>query len=136
MSEKRNAQPRVLVVLPESQQSRELVFYLERQSFEVLYANEAQSAYDIIDTDAIDALICVLREKRIEGLRVLQLALKRNPAVCAIAIAGPEDIELGVEAMRQGAYDFQLRPLNLAKIRAVLERGIRFVGIEFFVGCG
>lgn len=126
MSEKRNAQPRVLVVLPESQQSRELVFYLERQSFEVLYANEAQSAYDIIDTDAVDALICVLREKRIEGLRVLQLALKRNPAVCAIAIAGPEDIELGVEAMRQGAYDFQLRPLNLAKIRAVLERGIRF----------
>ena len=72
MSEKRLAQPRVLVVLPESQQSRELVFYLERQSFEVLYANEAQSAYDIIDTDAVDALICVLREKRIEGLRELQ----------------------------------------------------------------
>ena len=102
------------------------MFYLEEQAFEVLYANEAQSAYDIIDADPVDALICALREKRIEGLRVLQLALKRNAALCAIAIAaGPEDIELGVEAMRQGAYDFQLQPLNLAKIRAVLERGIR-----------
>ena len=113
-------------MLPESQRARELVFYLEQQSFEVLYAHEAQSAYDIIDADAVDALICALREKRIEGLRVLQLALKRNPALCAIAIAGPEDIELGVEAMRQGAYDFQLQPLNLAKVGAVLERGTRY----------
>ena len=60
------------------------------------------------------------------GLRVQQLAHKRNPAICAIAIAGPEDIELGVEAMRQGAYDFQLQPLNLAKVGAVLEKGLRY----------
>jgi len=125
VSEKRNAQPRVLVVLPESQRARELVFYLEQQAFEVLYAHEAQSAYDILDAEAVDAVICALREKRIDGLRVQQLAHKRNPAICAIAIAGPEEIELGVEAMRQGAYDFQLQPLNLAKIGAVLERGLR-----------
>ena len=125
MSEKRNAQPRILVVLPESQRARELVFYLEQQAFEVLYAHEAQSSYDILDAEAVDAVICALREKRIDGLRVQQLGHKRNPAICAIAIAGSEDIELGVEAMRQGAYDFQLQPLNLAKIGAVLERGLR-----------
>jgi DNA-binding NtrC family response regulator len=126
VSEKRNAQPRILVVLPESQRVRELVFYLEQQAFEVLYAHEAQSAYDILDAEAVDAVICALREKRIDGLRVQQLAHKRNPAICAIAIAGPEDIELGVEAMRQGAYDFQLQPLNLAKIGAVLAKGLSY----------
>ena len=65
MSEKRNAQPRILVVLPESQRVRELVFYLEQQAFEVLYANEAPSAYDILDAEAVDVVICALREKRI-----------------------------------------------------------------------
>ncbi|MYK41888.1 MAG: response regulator, partial [Gemmatimonadetes bacterium] len=102
MSEKRHTQPRLLVVLPESQQARALIFYLEQRSYEVLWAHEGQSAYDILDADAVDALIYALREKRIDGLRVQQLAHKRNPAICAIAIAGPEDIELGVEAMRQG----------------------------------
>ena len=101
MSEKRHTQPRLLVVLPESQQARALIFYLEQQAYEVLWAHEGQSAYDILDADAVDALIYALREKRIDGLRVQQLAHKRNPAICAIAIAGPEDIELGVEAMRQ-----------------------------------
>ena len=126
MSEKRNAEPRVLAVLPESQRTRELLFYLEQQAFEVLYAHEGQSAYDILDGEGVDALIYTLREKRIDGLRVQQLAHARNPAICAIAIAGPEDIELGVEAMRQGAFDFQLQPLNLAKIGAVLERGLSY----------
>ena len=126
VSEKRNTLPRILVVLPEAPQTKELIFYLEQQEFEVLWAHEAQSAYDILDTEAIDALICTLREKRIDGLRVQQLAQTRNPAICAIGIAGPEGIELGVEAMRQGAYDFQLQPLNLAKISAVLAKGLRY----------
>ena len=126
MSEKRHTQPRLLVVLPESQQARALIFYLEQRGYEVLWAHEGQSAYDILDADAVDALIYALREKRIDGLRIQQLAHKRNPAICAIAIAGPEDIELGVEAMRQGAYDFQLLPLNLAKVGAVLEKGLSY----------
>ena len=126
MSEKRNPQPRILVVLPESQRAKELVPYLEQLAFEVIWAHEAESAYDILDAEAVDALIYALREKRIDGLRLQQVARTRNPAICAIAIAGPEDIELGVEAMRQGAYDFQLQPLNLAKIGAVLERGLSY----------
>lgn len=126
MSETRHTQPRLLVVLPESQQARALIFYLEQRAYEVLWAHEGQSAYDLLDADAIDALIYALREKRIDGLRIQQLAHQRNPAICAIAIAGSEDIELGVEAMRQGAYDFQLQPLNLAKVGAVLEKGLRY----------
>ena len=38
---------------------------------------------------------------------------------------------MGTEAMRQGAYDFQVRPINLVKVGAVLERGLshqRLVG--------
>ena len=117
-------QPRILVVLPESHRTKELVVYLERQGFEVLWAREGQSGYDILDAEPVDALICDLRDPRIDGLRMLQVARQRNAEICAIVIAGPEEMELGVEAMRQGAYDFQLRPLNLAKINAVLERGL------------
>ena len=122
---------RILVVLPESAQTKELVAYLEHQGFEVMWSREGQSGYEIIDTEAPDALIADLRDSRIDGLRLLQVARQRNSEVCAILIGGPAEIELGVEAMRMGAYDFQIQPLNLAKIMAVLERGIshqRLVG--------
>ena len=117
---------RVLVVLPESPRTKELVTYLERRSFEVMWAREGQSAYDILDSEPVDALVCSLRDARIDGLRLLSLARQRRSEICAILIAAPEEIELGTEAMRQGAYDFQLHPPNLAKINAVLQRGLSY----------
>jgi DNA-binding NtrC family response regulator len=46
-------------------------------------------------------------------------------------IADNADLELATEAMREGAYDFQTKPLNLSKLYAVIERAIshqRLVG--------
>lgn len=126
MSETARAHPRVLTVLPESATAKDLVAYLERRGFDVIWAREGQSAYEILDTEGVDALIYPLRQPRIEGLRLQEVAHSRNASICAIAIATPEEIELGIEAMRQGAYDFQLLPLNLAKVGAVLERGLSY----------
>ena len=118
---------RVLVVMPEDGTTRELLAYLERRGLEVLWVREGQAAFDILDADPpVDALICDLRHERIDGLRVIQVALRRNSSLCAIAIANVDEIELGTEAMRQGAYDFQVRPLNLPKISAVLDRGLSY----------
>jgi len=119
-----NKKPRVLVVLPETAQTKELVAYLGSRQCEVLWVKEGQNAYEVIDGDRPNAIICALREPRIDGLRLLQLGRQRNAEVCTILVADPEDIELGVEAMRQGAYDFQLRPLNFEKVEAVLARGL------------
>jgi DNA-binding NtrC family response regulator len=54
------------------------------------------------------------------------LARQRNSEICSIVLASSDEIELGTEAMRQGAYDFQILPVNLAKIGAVLERGLSY----------
>ena len=126
MSQATVQRPRIVVVLPESASAKELVAYLERAEFDVIWVREGQSAYDILDSETVNALIYPLREPRIDGLRLQKLAHSRNASICAIAIATPEEIELGIEAMRQGAYDFQLLPLNFAKISAVLERGLSY----------
>ncbi len=118
--------PRILVVLPENPETKELLAYLETQGLEAIWAREGLSAYDILDTEQVDGLICELKDLRIDGLRLLSIAQQRNSEICAIVIAGPEEIELGIEAMRQGAHDFQLHPLNLAKVGAVLERGLSY----------
>ena len=65
-----------------------------------------------------------MSDSRIDGFRLVQLARQRNPEICAIVSGTADDIEQGTEVMRQGAYDFQVRPLNLGKLRAVLDRGL------------
>ena len=118
--------PRVLVVAPQDEATTQLVSYLRREGFEVLAAREGSTGYDILDSEPVDALICHLADSRIDGLRLVRVARERNPEICAIVSAGADQIELGTEAMRQGAYDFQVRPYNLAKLRAVLDRGLSY----------
>ncbi len=118
------AQARVLVASPEDEATQQLVSYLRQEGFEVLWACAGAAAYDILDSESVDALICHMSDSRIDGFRVVQLARQRNPEICAIVSGTAEDIEQGTEVMRQGAYDFQVRPLNLGKLRAVLDRGL------------
>ena len=115
------------MVMPEDGATRELLAFLQGERLEVLWVRDGQAAFDILDADPpVDALICGLRHERIDGLRVTRVALERNSDVCAIVIADADEIELATEAMRQGAYDFQVRPLNLPKISAVLDRGLSY----------
>ncbi|MFP6589723.1 MAG: sigma-54 dependent transcriptional regulator [Candidatus Latescibacterota bacterium] len=117
-------QPRVLVASPEDDATQQLVCFLRQEGFEVLWAREGAAAYDILDSEPVDALICLMSASRIDGFRLVQLARQRNPEICAIVSGTADDIEQGTEVMRQGAYDFQVRPLNLGKLRAVLDRGL------------
>ena len=119
-------QPKLLVVLPDEPSARELVAFLEQHAYDVFWAREGASGYDILDADPVDAVVCALAEPRIDGLKLLQVARQRNSNVCVIVVADSEDIELGVEAMRQGAYDFQPRPINLVKLSSVLDRGLSY----------
>lgn len=126
MSLSQRLQPRILVVVPDAPPNKELVAFLGARGFEVMWSRAGQAGYDILDSEPVDGLICDLHGERIDGLRLVQVARQRNPEICAIVLAGADEIELGTEAMRQGAYDFQVRPVNLAKIHAVLDRGLSY----------
>ena len=113
-----------LVVDEDSQDTRQLISFLKSNGFEVLWANEGEAAYSFIDGHRIDVMITELRVDRINGMELLKLARQRNPEVCVIMITDEANVELATEAMRQGAYDFQTKPVNMGKLEAVIERGI------------
>ncbi|KPJ60705.1 MAG: hypothetical protein AMJ46_05475 [Latescibacteria bacterium DG_63] len=123
--------PRVLVVDTEAPDTKRLIAFLEGSGYEVLWATDGEAAYNIIDSEPLHVVISEIRLHRIDGMRLLSIARARNPEICVIVITKGADVELATEAMRQGAYDFQAKPLNLEKIKAVIERGVshqRLVG--------
>ncbi len=117
--------PRALVVAKDSEDIKELRAALELWGYKTYWARDGEAGYNVLDgEETIHAMITELNVHRIDGMRLLSVAKQRNPDICVIVIAGEADIELATEAMRQGAYDFQTKPLNLQKIRAVLDRGL------------
>ena len=127
--------PRALIVDKDSSETKQLESFLTEKGFEVHWAKDGEQAFNLLDRPAPEEagvldgagpelVITELKTHRVEGMRLLEVAKRRNPEVCVILIADAGSLELATEAMRQGAYDFQLRPLNFAKLLAVVERAL------------
>ena len=115
----------ILVVDAPSRHTTMLLDYLKAAGYDVRYAKDGETAYNVLDIEpAVHAVITGLRAQRIHGMRLLEVAKRRNPEVCVVIMTEDANVELATEAMRQGAYDFQTKPLNLEKLHAVIERGI------------
>jgi len=127
--------PRALIVDKDSSETAQLVSFLTENGFEVHWAKDGEQAFNLLDRPAPEAagvsdgsvpeiLITELKAHRVDGMRLLDIAKSRNPEVCVILIADGGTVELATEAMREGAYDFQLRPLNFQKLLAVIQRAL------------
>lgn len=127
----------VLVVERDPETGREIVAFLAGRGYAVEWVDDGEKAFNRLDSRLFDVLVTGLHIRRSErvlgqdGMRLLSVARERNPEVCVVIIADRPDIELATEAMRQGAYDFQIRPLNLGKLEAVIERGIAHQRVVF-----
>jgi DNA-binding NtrC family response regulator len=115
---------RVLVVDRETPETRRLIAFLRARGYRVLWAKDGESAFNVLDHEAIDCLVCELSEPRIDGIAVLHRAQAENPELCAVMMTAGADIEAAVATMREGAHDFQTKPLNLEKLAATLKHGL------------
>ncbi len=116
--------PTVLVVDRDSEATRRLTAFLRQNGLEVVWARDGETAFNALDARRIHCLVTELHATGIDGSALLARAIQRNPEVCAVVITGQAEVEKAVESMRQGAYDFQVKPLHLEKLLAVLRRGL------------
>jgi len=121
MSEPR---PRVLVALPRADAGRSLAAHLEARGFDTVTVRDTESALNALEREHVDGLVCAARAPRLDGLAVLDRARAREAAVCAVFLAEPETRALALEAVRRGAYDFQVEPLDREKLLATLRLGL------------
>jgi len=116
--------PSVLVVDRESAATKALVAFLREQALEVVWSRDGESGFNALDSTRVDCLVTELGVQRIDGMALLRRARERNPEVCAVLITEGADVGTAVEAMREGAADFQVKPLNHEKLLAVLRQGL------------
>ncbi|NIA13235.1 MAG: response regulator [Nitrospiraceae bacterium] len=114
----------VLLVERDGTAGGRIRMYLVERGYAVEWVDDGEKAINLLDSHSFDGLVTELNAPRVEGMRLMAVARGRNREVCAVVIAEHSDIELATEAMRQGAYDFQTKPVNLAKLDAVLQRGL------------
>ncbi len=121
--------PLVLVVDDEKNSREGLARALQR-TYDVRLAENGQRALEILANEAVDVVLSDVRMPGMDGLTLLQRAIARSPAPVCIMLTAYGSIELAVEAMRRGAYDFMTKPINLDRLELVLKRALESRALE------
>lgn len=83
---------------------------------------DGNEAINRLRNSFFDLIITDLMMPDTDGLEVLKFAKKMNPAVLVIIVTGYASLETAVIAIKEGAYDYIMKPCKLDEIGIVINR--------------
>ena len=120
--------PTVLVVDDDAATRDGLTVLLESWGYNTFAVSNGQAALQRCNHDLPHAIVSDLLMPGMTGLQFIEALNERVHQVAIIMLTGQATIETAVQAIKLGAYDYLPKPLEPAKLRAVLEKGLKQVG--------
>ncbi len=122
-------QPTILIV-DDEKHTRDGLRRLLENDYDVYVAADIAGAIDVLEREQIDLLLTDLRLGNEDGMTLIDRALKMpHPPIC-IMMTAYGSVDIAVEAMKRGAYDFVTKPLNLDKVEMLIARALRSRKLE------
>ena len=104
---------RILIVDDEQMICDILVQRLAREGYSCLSANNGREALNHFYKDNFSLIISDIKMPEMDGIELLKKVKAVNPNMMVIIVTAFPEIDMAVEAMRLGAYDFITKPVTL-----------------------
>lgn len=113
----------VLIVDDEKHTREGLELALE-DDYDVYLAENPEEAFNLLDAESFDVVLTDLKMAGKSGMKVIDRAIQLpNRPVC-IMMTAYGTVDVAVEAMKRGAYDFLTKPVNLEKLELLIGRAL------------
>jgi len=116
--------PKILVVDDEKVTRLSLAEILSLEGYQVTTAKSGEEALQKLKKETVDLVLADLVMKEVDGLQVMQAAKKLSPDTVVIMLTAYGTLESAIQAMRQGAYDYLIKPCGAQEIVASVESGL------------
>ncbi len=97
---------------------------LEMDGYEVLLAEDGKQGWNLVNEEHVDLVIADLKMPEMSGEELLKRISSAYPTIPVIILTGHGTIESAVEAMRNGAFDFVTKPVNLDRLSLLAKRAL------------
>jgi DNA-binding NtrC family response regulator len=97
---------------------------LEMDGYTVLLAEDGKQGWNLVNEEQVDLVIADLRMPGMSGGDLLKRISSSYPTIPVIILTGHGTVETAVEAMRNGAFDFVTKPVNLGRLSLLVERAL------------
>ncbi len=120
-------QSKVLVVDDDQFALRSIAKVLEGDGYQVVTAAGGSEALDLLKQDSFDLVLTDLKMPGVDGLEVLRQAREIAPQAVVLIFTGYASVESAIEALREGAYDYLVKPCSADELKLKIERGLERV---------
>src|ERR1700730_14187867 len=115
---------RVLIVDDEPAACKLLALLLSQADFECQTALGGAEALRYLENHSRDAIVCDLNMPGMTGMELLAEVRRWRPQVAFVVATGLDDVRAGIQAMKSGADDYLVKPLQEEVVIASLNRAL------------
>ncbi len=106
-----------LLIVDDDEILREsLTAVLQNRGYQCVQAENGKQAYDLISTQEFDVVISDIAMPEMDGIQLLEKATQLNPRIPFIIITAYASMETAIMALRKGAFDYLIKPLNFEDV--------------------
>jgi len=113
---------KILIVDDELIMRESLAGWLERDGHEVIKTASGEEALEILKDTRFDILLVDIKMEGMSGLDVLKKVKESDPEVSVVMITAYGSISTAIEAMKNGAYDYLLKPFEPDELGVLIEK--------------
>lgn len=121
---KNNSDKCSILLVEDDRTTRDGIAKYLRPKYDVTVAEDGARALNILSKSNFSLVISDIRMPGVDGMEVLKRTLEMEPPPPCVLITAYATVEMAVEAMKTGAYDFVSKPVNLDRLELVALRAI------------
>lgn len=96
----------------------------ENKKFEIDEAKDGLEAKQLIDKNEYDLVICDIKMPKMDGEELLCQVMKEKPLLPFIMISGHGTIEIAVDCIKKGAFDYIPKPPDLGRLLSAVRNAL------------
>ena len=114
----------ILVIEDDAPQLRALTGFLKRQGFNVLWSSSGTGGIRTAREQPIDLVLTDYKMPDKDGLDVLREIKGINPEIDVILMTAFGNVEIAVQAMKEGAFDYLTKPIDLDELEMIITKAL------------
>jgi DNA-binding NtrC family response regulator len=107
---------------PNIRKTMEAIFH--RAGYDIACFSGFSAAIDVLNTEPVDVLITDLSMPEHDGMHILDHVIRFHMGIPVIVMTAYGSVESATSAMKQGAYDFLMKPVNTEELLRIVRSAI------------
>jgi len=106
----------VLLVDDETEFLETLMKRMRKRNVKVSAAGTGEQALEHLEREPVDVVVLDVKMPGMDGIEALRQIKKRHPLVEVIMLTGHASVEVAIQGMEIGAFDYLMKPMDIDEL--------------------